>query len=296
MEKIPPMAANAEKGMMGIRQMPRLWMKVLLDAKGLLPEGYTAQGVGADGGVIRMLGLDTGEVLSYLRGERPTYPAFEAWVREKAGGSVPEATRSHLNAELDAGRQAPERRAELLGAAGVADNGTWTKEQVNRWDDYGEFHRYLVASDGAGPARVPPLAACFEPGMMGIVQMPRMWMKVLLDAKGLLPEGYTAQCVGFDGVVVEGLGLDKAEVLDHLRSNLPSYPAFEAWVEEKAGGLIPADVKRSINERILGYDARPERRAELLGAAGVADDGTWTKMVDINRWDDYGEFYRRLLA
>lgn len=296
MKKVPPMAANAEKGMMGIRQMPRMWMKVLLDAKGLLPEGYTAQGVGADGGVIRILGLDTDEVLGYLRRERPSYPAFEAWVKEKVGGNVPEETRVSLNERLDAAQQPAGRRAELLAAAGVADNGSWTKEQVNRWDDFGEFYRSLEEGGVGGALKVPPLAACFEPGMMGIVQMPRMWMKVLLDARGLLPEGYTAQGVGFDGVVIEGLGLDKTAVLDFLREHLPAYPAFEAWVREQLGGSVPDEARKSINERILGFEARPERRAELLGGAGVPDDGTWTKMVDINRWDDYAEFYRQVLA
>lgn len=295
MKKVPPMAANAEKGMMGIRQMPRMWMKVLLDEKGLLPEGYSARGVGADGGAIRGLGLEADEVLAYLRRERPSYPAFEAWVQAKVG-EVPQATRQRINAELDAVGQPPERRAELLAAAGVADNGRWTKEEVNRWDDYGEFHRHLLAADGHGVGKVPPLAACFEPGMMGIVQMPRMWMKVLLDARGLLADGYTAEGVGFDGAVIDGLGLDRGEVLDFLRKKLPAYPAFEAWVEERLGGPVPDSVKAAINGHILGYEPRPERRAELLAGAGVPDDGIWKRMVDLNRWDDYKEFYRLLLA
>ena len=66
--------------------------------------------------------------------------------------------------------------------------------------------------------KVPPVAAVAAKGPLGVVQLPRLWSKVLLDQRGLLPEGYYPCGLGFDKIVLDGLGLDREEVLAFLTS------------------------------------------------------------------------------
>lgn len=299
MRKIPPLAAHWETGTLGVCHLPRLWMKMLLAAKDALAEGYSSRGVGFDGLVIEGLGLDKERTLGHLTAQMPTYPAFEAWVLHELGGAVPDEKRQAINDRILHFEASPERRAELLAAAGVKDDGAWTRVvDINRWDDYGEFHRSVCGEQAGSGAmdKVPPLPANAERGMLGIVMLPRLWAKALLDAKGLLPEGYVATNHGANRRLMEELHLDPEETLGHIRRELPTYPAFEAWVLARVGGSVAAETRAIIDESILNREPPPERRAELLYAAGVADDGTWTKAVAINRFDDYGEFHRHLVG
>lgn len=141
--------------------------------------------------------------------------------------------------------------------------------------------------------KIPPIAAVEAKGPLGVVQLPRLWSKVLLDAKGLLPEGYAACGNGFDRIVLEGLGLDREEVVGFLTSELPTYAGFESWVHGKLGE-VPADKIAAVNEKILGFESSPERRKVMLEGAGHADDGVVTHTYQINMLDDWSEFHRFL--
>ena len=48
MDKIVPLIGSAEVGPLGVLHLPRLWLKVSLDGKGALAEGYPAVGTGFD--------------------------------------------------------------------------------------------------------------------------------------------------------------------------------------------------------------------------------------------------------
>ena len=67
-------------------------------------------------------------------------------------------------------------------------------------------------------------------GPLGVLHLPRFWSKVLMDAKGVLNEDYPACGMGFDQMVLDGLGLDKDATLAYISDNSPTYPQFEAWV------------------------------------------------------------------
>lgn len=153
---------------------------------------------------------------------------------------------------------------------------------------------HLYRRETMAVQKIPPIASVEAKGPLGVVQLPRLWSKVLLDAKGLLPEGYAACGNGFDRIVLEGLGLEREEVVGFLTSELPTYARFESWVREKLGGEVPSAAIASVNEKILAYQTAPERRRELLEAMGHADDGSVTHHYQVNMLDDWSVFHEFL--
>ena len=80
----------------------------------------------------------------------------------------------------------------------------------------------LISSDLAGP--------------LGAIHLPRLWSKVLLSAKGQLEDGYDECGMGFDQMVLDGLGIDRDSAVSYIKGNLPTYPQFESWVLAQRGG------------------------------------------------------------
>jgi len=142
--------------------------------------------------------------------------------------------------------------------------------------------------------KVPPVAPVAAKGPLGVVQLPRLWCKVLLDKKGLLPEGYYPCGQGFDRVVLEGLGLDREEVLAYLTGEMPTYAQFEAWVTARCGGHVPQERIDKVNEMILGREFPEERATTMLGTFGFPEGTPIRRGADLNQLDDWQEFHRYL--
>lgn len=142
--------------------------------------------------------------------------------------------------------------------------------------------------------KIPPIAPIYATGRLGVVQLPRLWSKLLLDAKGLLPEGYFPCGEGFDRLVLEGLGLPRAEVVHFVQTNLPTYPEFEDWILSKVGPIPPEKVE-ALNRQILEWRMRPERRQEILTRCGLPDEGTPVTSAALAAYDDWDEFHRYLV-
>ena len=135
----------------------------------------------------------------------------------------------------------------------------------------------LISSDLAGP--------------LGAIHLPRLWSKVLLSAKGQLEDGYDECGQGFDQMVLDGLGIDRGAAVGYIKSNLPTYAQFEAWVVQQRGGSIPQDEIDASNAAIRGYDHDDDTRGSILSAAGVADDGSILDAVNLNNLDDWTEMH-----
>ena len=138
-----------------------------------------------------------------------------------------------------------------------------------------------------------PLISSGAAGPLGVVHLPRLWQKVVLSAKGALADGYDECGPGFDQMVLDGLGLDRAETLDYLKQNIPSYPDFEKWVVGKKGAIDQA-TKERVNQAVRGYNHKDEVRQEILSENGLSDDGTVLDAVTLNNIDDWGEFHKQL--
>ena len=82
-----PLISSGVAGPLGVLHLPRLWLKLSLEAAGKLAPGYPGCGKGYDGMTLGALGLDEAATKSFIKASKPTYPQFEAWVK-KTGTSV----------------------------------------------------------------------------------------------------------------------------------------------------------------------------------------------------------------
>ena len=79
-------------------------------------------------------------------------------------------------------------------------------------------------------------------GPLGALHLPRLWLKVSLEAAGKLAAGYPGLGKGYDQMTCDALGLDAAAVVEFIKANKPTYPAFEAWVRKNGKKLTKADI------------------------------------------------------
>ena len=117
-----------------------------LESRGLLADGYPGIGKGYDQMVIDALGLTGDAVASYIKGEQPSYPQFEAWVKSQPGVKLDAETISKLNAAITGYNHADEVRKAILSADGLPDDATAPKDAINlnNLDDWHEFHAAVL--------------------------------------------------------------------------------------------------------------------------------------------------------
>ena len=79
-----------------------------------------------------------------------------------------------------------------------------------------------------------PLISSGVAGPLGVLHLPRLWLKLSLEATGKLAAGYPGCGKGYDGMTLSALGVDEAAVKGFVKTKKPTYPQFEAWI--KANG------------------------------------------------------------
>ncbi|NRB73884.1 MAG: DUF5069 domain-containing protein [Verrucomicrobiales bacterium] len=144
-------------------------------------------------------------------------------------------------------------------------------------------------------SNIVPLISSGTVGPLGILHLPRLWLKASLGAAGKLHSDYPAIGAGYDQMVLDGLGLDKSAFEAFIADSKPSYIELEAWVLEQKGGSLDQDAVDTLNAAITGYIHDDETRAEILGAAGRDDDGTIKDAVNLNNLDDWAIFHSQEL-
>ena len=141
-----PLISSGIAGPLGVLHLPRLWQKVSLEENGKLATGYPGVGKGFDPMTLAALGLEEQAVRDYIRKNKPTYPQFEAWVKQNAKSLTRDAIDKH-NAAVRGYNHDDETRTTILGACGIADDASSPKDAVNlnNLDDWYEFHRAVLA-------------------------------------------------------------------------------------------------------------------------------------------------------
>ena len=140
-----------------------------------------------------------------------------------------------------------------------------------------------------------PLISSGVAGPLGALHLPRLWLKVSLEAVGKLAPGYPGIGAGYDSMTVAALGLDADAVKSFIAANKPTYTQFEAWVRQNGKKLTKADIQRH-NLAILGYCHGDDVRKGILTAAGLPDDGSVLPgAIDLNNIDDWQEFHAAVL-
>ncbi len=84
----------------------------------------------------------------------------------------------------------------------------------------------LIAATGVLLAlltQMVPLIESGSAGLLGVLQLPRLWLKLLLESLGMLDKGYPGAGKGYDQMAIDALGLDRGDVVKYIVENKPTY-------------------------------------------------------------------------
>ena len=139
---------------------------------------------------------------------------------------------------------------------------------------------------------IVPLISSGVAGPLGVLHLPRLWLKVSLEARGKLASGYPGIGKGYDSMVCSALGISPDAVRKFVTDTKPTYPQFEAWIKKQPGARLDKATIYKLNQSILGYIHDDETRKGILTSSSVPDDGSVNPgAVDLNNLDDWKEFY-----
>ena len=145
-------------------------------------------------------------------------------------------------------------------------------------------------------AKTVPLISSGVAGPLGVLHLPRLWLKVSLESRGKLADGYPGIGKGFDMMTINALGLSADAVKKFIQDSRPTYPQFEAWVRNQPGVKLDKASIYEHNVAIMGYIHDDGTRKGILAASGISDDGSVNPgAVDLNNLDDWHEFHREEL-
>jgi hypothetical protein len=142
---------------------------------------------------------------------------------------------------------------------------------------------------------IVPLISSATAGPLGVLHLPRLWLKLSLESKGKLAPGYPGAGTGFDQMVIDGLGLKREAVISYVNTSKPTYPQFEAWVKKNGTRLDKGSIDK-LNAAIRGYNHDDDCRKSILSANSLPDDANAPKdAVNLNNLDDWQEFHSAVL-
>ncbi|MDP3070322.1 MAG: DUF5069 domain-containing protein [Opitutaceae bacterium] len=137
-----------------------------------------------------------------------------------------------------------------------------------------------------------PMIPCNVAGPLGVLHLPRLWLKVSLEARGKLAAGYPGIGKGYDSMVVAALGLNADAVKKFVAEKHPTYQQFEAWVKAQPGVKLDRNNVHRLNTAILGYHHTEELSKEIRAATGYKEDGSVTSAAcELNALDDWQAFH-----
>jgi hypothetical protein len=143
---------------------------------------------------------------------------------------------------------------------------------------------------------IVPLISSGVAGPLGVLHLPRLWLKASLESKGLLAAGYPGIGHGYDMMVLHALGLDPEAVRGFIAGSRPTYPQFEAWIAAQPGVNLTKGNIHKLNVSIAGYIHAADVRTAVLAANGLPDDGSvLPDAISLNNLDDWFEFHQAVL-
>ncbi len=140
-----------------------------------------------------------------------------------------------------------------------------------------------------------PMISSGIAGPLGVLHLPRLWLKVSLEEQGKLAAGYPGIGHGYDAMTCAALGLGEDAVRNYIKQEKPTYPQFEAWVKKNAKSLNKEAIEKH-NAAVRGYNHDDETRKSIASANGIPDDAAVPKdAVNLNNLDDWYEFHQAVL-
>lgn len=141
-----PLISSGTAGPLGVRHLPRLWLKTLLSAVDQLPPGYKDIRRGFDFMVLEGLKIDPDSARSFIVNERPSYLAFEAWIRRQPNVDITPANIDLINQHITQREKSDSSRRAILLANGLPDDGSIRDSiLLNALDDWQSVHAELTA-------------------------------------------------------------------------------------------------------------------------------------------------------
>jgi hypothetical protein len=133
-------------------------------------------------------------------------------------------------------------------------------------------------------------------GPLGVLHLPRLWLKVSLEAQDKIADGYPGIGGGYDSMVLAALNLNPDEVKKFIAESKPSYPQFESWIKKQPGVNLDKATIHKLNLSIAGYIHSDDTRKGILGANNLPDDGSiLPDAINLNNLDDWAEFHQAVL-
>ena len=141
-----------------------------------------------------------------------------------------------------------------------------------------------------------PLISSGTAGPLGVLHLPRLWLKVSLEATGKLAPGYPGLGKGYDSMTCAALGLSEEAVKTFIANNKPTYIQFENWIKAQPGVKLDAATIEAHNAAVRGYNHAGEVRAGIFAANGLSDESCeFRDAVNLNNLDDWFEFHQAVL-
>jgi hypothetical protein len=162
---------------------------------------------------------------------------------------------------------------------------------MNELDDWELTHAQIVAGDVATPSVIPAISSSVT-GPIGIAHLARFWLKKILKFHDRLPADYRSGEGGFDGWLLEELGIADADVDAFVAARVPDYLTFEAWVRERT--TATPETIEAFNAELLGFPMPEKMAAARRAQYGLPD--TITLGVALNDIDDWGGLHDQLIA
>src|SRR5712692_1483265 len=100
---------------------------------------------------------------------------------------------------------------------------------------------------------IVPLISSGVAGPLGVIHLPRLWLKVSLESCAKLAPGYPGAGKGYDQMVIDGLGLNRDAVISFIKTSRPTYPQFEAWIKKQPGVKLDKGSVEKLNASIRCY-------------------------------------------
>jgi len=138
-----------------------------------------------------------------------------------------------------------------------------------------------------------PLVGPLVAGPLGVVHLPRMWLKGILSAARSLPDTYFDDYKGFNKRVVDGLGLEPEAWFAFLKT-LPTYLEAEQYVRDHATKLDAASIA-AVNAEIAGLPRPEENAVKVRELVGLDEPGFNNSAMLINL-DDWYAIHKELIA
>ena len=143
---IIPLISTDTVGPLGVKHLPRLWLKALLAAKGQLPEGYKDIRPGFDFMLLEGIKIDPEAARAFINENAPSYLEFEAWIREQPGADLSPENIAAVNEQIVTRQKAPETRAKMLRTLGLPEDTPFGDSiMMNNLDDWREIHEQVTS-------------------------------------------------------------------------------------------------------------------------------------------------------